>query len=78
MPAGLVNQGVHVYPADTCCVRSQRWRDAGRQVASYALHVFDDAGAGPIEVGIVIEDDVDEREAEEGIPAYDLDVRRGD
>ena len=68
---------VLVDPADAGGIRPQRWRDAGRQPAGGEVEVFEDARARPVEVGAVLEDDVDERDAEHRKAAHHLRVRHG-
>ena len=49
----------------------------GQSVAD-ALQVLDDTAAGPVDVGAVLEDDVDVRDAEVGEPSHGLHARRRD
>ena len=49
----------------------------GRQPLCRGVEIFEDAAARPVDVGAVLEDDVDERHAEEGEPAHDLRARHG-
>ena len=68
-------QRVHEGPADAGRVGRQSRRDARGQASRNEVQVFEHAAARPVHVGAVFEDDVDEREAEEGIAAHDLGVR---
>ena len=76
VPAGLVHERVLEHPADAGGVGPDRRVDAVRQLAADALQVLDDAAAGPVDVGAVLEDDVDVRDAEVGEAADRLHLRR--
>ena len=52
-------------------------RHAFRQPPRDIVEVFEDAAARPVHVGAIFENDVDKREAEEGIAAHDLGIRDG-
>ena len=64
-----------VDPADAGGVRPERRRDAGRQPRAARVEIFEHARARPVDVGAVLEDDVDERHAEEGEAAHHLRLR---
>ena len=68
-------QGVGVDPAHPGGVRPQARGDAGGQPAGDEIEVFEHAAAGPVHVGAVFENDVDERNTEERIPPYHTGVR---
>ncbi len=63
MPACLVNQRVHVDPSHPGCIWTERGCDTFRQAALHALH--NDAGPVPVEICLVIENDIDKGEPEE-------------
>ena len=75
VPAGPVDEDVLQAPADAGRIRPELGRDAGRQLAGHPAHVFQDPAPGPVEVGAVVEDDVDQREAEERVGPHRLDTR---
>jgi hypothetical protein len=62
-------------PADTGGVRTEAGRDAGRQPAGGRIEIFEHARARPIQVGAVLKDHVDERDAEERKSAHHLRFR---
>ena len=62
-------------PADAGRVGPEAWRHAGRQPSRSGAQIFEHARACPIEVGAVLEDDVDERDAEEREAAHDARLR---
>ena len=66
----LRHHGVLVDPADAGGVRTDGRRHARRQPRRRAVEEFQHPRAGPIDVGAVLEDDVDERHAEEGKAAH--------
>ncbi len=76
VPAGPVDEDVLKAPADTGRVGPELRRDACRQLAGHPAHVFQDPAPSPVEVGAVIEDHVDQREAEERVGPHRLDARR--
>jgi hypothetical protein len=76
--AGVVHQGVLIDPADAGRVRPDDGVDALGQGAPDGVQVLDHAGAGPVEVGPVLEDHVDEGPAEHRLPADELHLGRGD
>ena len=76
--ARTIDQRVLVDPADGRRVRTDLRRDAGRELVAHAGQVLDDARARPVEVGAVLEHDVDERHPEHREAAYDLDLGRGE
>ena len=75
--AGLIHQRVFIDPADARGVRPQRGPDARRQIAHDLIEIFQHARARPIHVRAVLEDDVHERQSEEGLTPHIFDVRRG-
>ena len=70
--AAAVDQRVLVDPADAGRVRPERGARAGRQATLHLVEVLDDARAGPVRIGLVVEQDVDEGVAEERIAAHRL------
>ena len=73
----LRHHRVLVDPADAGRVRADRRRHTGGQPRGRAVEEFEHARTRPVDVGAVLEDDVDERHAEEGEPAHDLRSRHG-
>ena len=69
---------VHERPADAGGVRPERRRHARRQGARHVAQGLQDAAPRPVQVRAVLEDDVHEREAEEGIRAHGSGVRNGE
>ena len=69
------HHGILVDPADAGGVRTHRRRHAGGQAGGGAVEEFEHARARPIDVGAVLEDDVDERHAEEREPAHHFRAR---
>ena len=65
-------------PADAGGVGTERRRHAGRQVLLGEVQVFEHAAARPVDVGAVLEDDVDERDAEVGEAPHGLGPRHAD
>ena len=74
MLAGRVDEGVLQPPADAGGVGPERGGHAGGQLVGHAAEVLQDAAARPIQVRSILEDDVDEREAEEGAGPHRLDM----
>ena len=64
--AAGVDQDVLQTPANPGGVRAELGGSALRQFACHAAQILQHAAARPVEIGAVLEDDVDEREAEEG------------
>ena len=73
----LAQHGVLIDPADAAGVGAEGRRYAGRQSLGRRVEIFEDAAARPVDVGAVLEDDVDERHAEEREPAHHLGARHG-
>ena len=71
----LRHHGVLVDPADAGRVGADGRRHAGRQPRGRAVEEFQHPRARPVDVGAVLEDDVDERHAEEREAAHDLRLR---
>jgi hypothetical protein len=71
----LGQQRVLVDPADAGGVRPDLRRDALGHAAGGEVQVFEHARARPVDVGAVLEDDVDEGRAEEGEAAHHLRLR---
>src|SRR3546814_21154020 len=72
MISGPVDQRIFVYPADSGGVRAQRWLCRGGQSPLNLVQVFEHPGACPVEISSVLEDDVYERVAKEGVAPYGL------
>ena len=66
----LAEDGVLVNPADTAGVRAQGGRNPGGQTFGRGVEIFEDSTSGPIDVGAVLEDDVDKRHPEEREPTH--------
>ena len=64
----LATQRVLVDPADAGGVWAERRGHSGRQLLGGGVEIFEHARARPIDVGAVLEDDVDERHTEEENP----------
>ncbi len=73
----LGDDRILIDPADTGRVRTERRRDAGRQTLGRGIEIFEHAASRPIGIGAVLEDDVDEGDAEEGEAAHHLRPRHG-
>ena len=69
LPA-VVNQGVLVNPTDAGAIGPQGRLRGGRQSSGDLVQVFEHSRARPVEVGLVIEDDVDVGVAEKRIAAH--------
>ena len=76
MLAGAVDQRVLVDPAHAGGVWSQRGAGPGRQFALHLIEVFNDPRARPVGIGLVVEQHVHERIAEERIATHGF--RAGD
>src|SRR5687768_4592138 len=53
--------------ADTGRIWSERWRHARRQALGDEAHAFEDASPREVQLYVVVEDDVNHREAERGL-----------
>ena len=73
----LAHHRVLIDPADAAGVRSEGRGHAGGQPLGCGVEVFKDTAARPVDVGAVLEDDVDERHAEERKATHDLRARHG-
>jgi hypothetical protein len=56
---------VLVDPTNPRRIGTEGWGDPGRQTPSGRTEIFEDTRARPVEIGAVLKDDVDERDAEE-------------
>ena len=70
MVSGLVDQRVLEHPAHACRVRSEGRNHAVRELRLRGVQILEHARARPVQVGVVLEDDVDERQARsyQGVP----------
>jgi hypothetical protein len=68
-------QGVFVDPADAGGVGAQGRGHPLGQAAGDEIKVFQHTAAGPVEVGAVLEDDVNEGDAEKGITPHHFGKR---
>ncbi len=75
---GLVHENVLEAPAHAGRVGTEVRIDSFGKLAPQPVQVLKNAAARPVEVRSVLEDDVDVREAEEGVAADGLDLRGGD
>ncbi len=73
MLPGPIDQRIFIDPTDAGGIRPQCGSDAIGQASTYVVEVLKDARSGPIQVGTVFEDDVDEGKTEEREATY---VRR--
>ncbi len=73
--ARLIRQHVLEDPAEAGRVRPELGPRPLRQAGENGREIFERARAGPVEVGAVLEDDVDVRIAEVGETAHRLDAR---
>src|SRR5213078_1730666 len=78
MFSAIVNQRVFVHPSYARGVGADRWVHALRQRAAHRIQIFNDARSRPINVGTVLEDDVNERFAEHRFAADELYFGRRD
>src|SRR5207249_3977084 len=78
MLSAIINQRVFVHPAHTCGIGADRGVHALRQRAAHRIQIFNDARSRPINVGTVLEDDVNERFAEHRFAAHELYLGRSD
>ena len=68
-------QRILIDPADAGRVRSQSGRHAGGQFARRRVEIFKNARARPVDIGAILEDDVDERNPEERKAPHHLRFR---
>ncbi len=68
-------QRVHEGPANSGGIRPEGWRDSFWQPPRDVVEGFEDPAAGPIQIGAIVENDVNERKPEERIATHDLGVR---
>jgi hypothetical protein len=61
-----------IYPPDPGGIRAQSRINSGGQLAAYIIEVFQNPGPGPVNIGTVFKDDVDQRQAELREAAHDL------
>ena len=73
-PVRAVDHGVLVRPAYAGGVRAEDGSDSRGKLAGQSVHVLEDAAARPVDVRAVLEDDVDKRHPEVGVPAHDFDL----
>src|SRR5260370_2861424 len=78
MFSAVVNECVFIYPADARGVGTNDRVYTLRQRATHRIQIFNDARSRPINVGTVLEDDVNERFAEHRFSAHELYFGRGD
>src|ERR1051325_5896241 len=78
MFAGFVYEGVLVNPADSGRVGTDYRVDAFGEHAFDRIQIFNDAGAGPINVRAVFENDVDERLSEHRLAPHEFHFWSGD
>ncbi len=76
--AGGIDEGVLVYPPDARCVGTKLGLHAFRKGALYFRQVLEDAAPCPVEIGAILEDDIDVRVTEVGEAANGFDLRRAE
>ena len=59
VPAAAIDQRIFVDPPHTGCIGAKRARDAIGQAVLHLVEIFEHARARPVEVGSVLEDDID-------------------
>ncbi|MCY1520467.1 hypothetical protein D9M68_552450 [compost metagenome] len=70
VPTAAVHQGVLEDPANPSGIRTQRRFRGGRQAALDLAEVFQHAGTGPVQVGAILENHINEAVPEEGIAPH--------
>src|SRR6267143_7310128 len=78
MFAALVDERVLVNPTNASGVRSDDRIDTFWQGTSHRVQIFDYSRPGPINVGTILKDDVNERFTEHRFAANKFDLRRRD
>ena len=78
VPARPVHENVLEAPAHSGRVRTEVRVDPLGKLTPEPVQIFEHAAARPVEVRSVLKNDVDVREAEEGVAADGLDLRGGD
>src|SRR6266852_9979294 len=78
MLSAIVNQRVLVHPSHAGRVGANDRVYTLRQRAAHRIQIFNDARSRPINIGTVLEDDVNERFAEHRFAAHELYFGRGD
>src|SRR5205823_12225208 len=78
MLAGVIDQRVFVNPSDTRRVGADDRVYTLWKRATHRIQIFNDARSRPINVGTVLEDDVNERFTEHRFAAHELYFGRGD
>ena len=68
-------QRILIDPADAGRIRPERRRHAVGQAFGRRTQIFEDTASRPVEIGAVLEDDIDEGNAEEGKAAHDARAR---
>ena len=77
MAAAPVHQGVLVDPANAGRIRPEGRRDVVGYPVADVVQVLQDSRPRPVQVGAILEDDINEREAEKRIAPHDLRSRNG-
>ncbi len=70
MLAGLVNQCVLIDPAHPGSIGAELGAGGGGQVGRDLAQILQHPGTGPVEVGVVVKQYIDEGVAEEGVAAH--------
>jgi len=60
MSALFIDNGVRKAPAQACGIGTQNRIDIGRYFIFHCLEIFQDTAAGPIDIGPLFENNVDE------------------
>src|SRR5690606_23385972 len=69
-PTRRVLERVLIHPAEPCRIRTERGRDACRQLPLQPAEVLQYSTACPVQIRVVVEDHVDERHAKERVPSH--------
>ncbi|MNS96702.1 hypothetical protein D3C72_1310150 [compost metagenome] len=70
MLAGSVHQGVLVDPAHPGGIGAELGASRGGQIGCHLAQILQHPGTGPVEVGVVVKQHIDEGVAEEGVAAH--------
>ncbi len=60
---------------NACRIRAERREDAGWKAPGHETHALEYSSPGEVELDVILEDDVNHREAERGLRAHDTDAR---
>ena len=74
MLAALVHQGVLEHPAHPGGIRPQCGADPFRQLLAGGVQVFQHPRAGPVDIGVVLEDHIDKAQPHETLATHKADI----